>query len=87
MADIKNAKDGKFRDVKDEENSNKEPKQEGKGKRILRAIAREAMFTIVGASAVGAVWAYTDTKKKKGSKEGDSDNTDEQSDVESVENT
>ena len=81
MADVKNAKDGKFTEVKDQEVNQQEPKKEGKAKRILRGVAREAMFTIVGAAAVGAVWGYT---SKKGSKaDNGSEDEDKKSDGES----
>ena len=71
--------DGKFTDVKGKKNE-QESKPEGKVKRILRAIGREVMFTVIGAAAVGAVWGYT---AKKDSKKDESFDEDKKSDEES----
>ena len=64
----------KVEDVnQNEENSQQEPKKEGKGKKLIRAIGRELMFTLIGAGAVGAVWAYTGKSGKDSKREKDSD--------------
>ena len=74
-----NVVDTKGQPVQGEETGNQEVKQEKLGKRILKRAAKELLYFVVGAAAVGAVWCVS-SRKEKASGTGASEETAETND-------
>jgi len=75
---VQNVQDGKFEDIhQDQENSEQTENevQEGKGKKVLKAVGKFLGYACIGAVTVFGVWGAVAavSSKKKSKKSGDGD--------------